>query len=65
MTERDSPAESPAATLVPSAKIDEAAGLTEAEAKRRLIQYGENALVEHRIGAFERLAHFFWGPIRG
>ena len=27
--------------------IGDAAGLTEAEAERRLAQYGENALVEH------------------
>jgi len=38
-------------------------GLSEAEAQRRLAQYGENALVEHHISAFERLARFFWGPI--
>ena len=42
---------------------DAAAGLTEAEAARRLAQYGENALAEHRISVFERLARFFWGPI--
>ncbi|MGE3266494.1 plasma-membrane proton-efflux P-type ATPase [Methylocystis sp.] len=42
---------------------DAATGLTEAEATRRLAEYGENALVEQRIGAFERLAGFFWGPI--
>jgi H+-transporting ATPase len=39
------------------------AGLTEAEAQRRLAQYGENALIEHHISAIERLARFFWGPI--
>ena len=33
------------------------------EAARRLAQYGENALVEHHVSMFERLAHFFWGPI--
>jgi H+-transporting ATPase len=38
-------------------------GLTEAEAARRLEKFGENALVEHRVGAFRRLAAFFWGPI--
>ena len=43
--------------------IGDAAGLTEAEAERRLAQYGENALVEHHIGVLERLARFFWGPI--
>ncbi len=42
---------------------DAADGLTEADAARRLIQYGENALAEHHISAFERLARFFWGPI--
>ncbi len=39
------------------------AGLSEAEASRRLAQYGENALAEHRVGALQRLARFFWGPI--
>jgi H+-transporting ATPase len=38
-------------------------GLSEAEAQRRLAQYGENALAEHHISALERLARFFWGPI--
>jgi len=41
----------------------ELAGLSEAEAERRLTQYGENALTEHHVGVLERLAHFFWGPI--
>jgi H+-transporting ATPase len=43
----------------------ETAGLTEAEAARQLQQYGENALAEHHVSVFERLAHFFWGPIPG
>ena len=38
-------------------------GLTDAEAARRLAQYGENALAEHHVGVLERLAQFFWGPI--
>ena len=40
-------------------------GLTqaEAEAARRLAEYGENALVEHHVSTLERLARFFWGPI--
>ena len=38
-------------------------GLSEAEATRRLAQYGENALAEHHVSVFERLAKFFWGPI--
>ena len=41
----------------------ETTGLTEAEATKRFAQYGENALVEHHVSVFERLAHFFWGPI--
>ena len=42
---------------------DASAGLTETEAAQRLAKFGENALAEHRVGAFERLAGFFWGPI--
>ncbi|HUO55049.1 MAG TPA: plasma-membrane proton-efflux P-type ATPase [Rhodoblastus sp.] len=38
-------------------------GLSEAEAARRLAQYGENALAEHHVGVVQRLAQFFWGPI--
>jgi H+-transporting ATPase len=41
----------------------ETAGLSEADAARRLQQYGENALAEHHVSVLERLAHFFWGPI--
>jgi H+-transporting ATPase len=41
----------------------DAAGLTEDEARRRLAQFGENALVEHHVTALERLLRFFWGPI--
>jgi H+-transporting ATPase len=41
----------------------EAAGLSEAEAERRLAEFGENALAEHRVSALERLLSFFWGPI--
>ncbi len=48
---------------MPIARADDAKGLTEAEAKIRLAQYGENALAEHHVSVFERLAHFFWGPI--
>jgi H+-transporting ATPase len=44
-------------------KSSDAVGLTEAEAARRLAQYGENALAEHHVSVLERLARFFWGPI--
>ncbi len=51
-----------AAAPTAPAKLD-TAGLTEAEAERRLAQYGENALAEHHLSALERLLRFFWGPI--
>jgi H+-transporting ATPase len=47
--------------VVPRAAVK--TGLTEAEAARRLVQYGDNALVERQVSVFERLARFFWGPI--
>ncbi|MCI4678373.1 HAD-IC family P-type ATPase [Rhodoblastus acidophilus] len=58
-------AKSPAVSGQRVTPLDEAAakGLTEAEAARRLAQYGPNALIEHRVSALARLAHFFWGPI--
>lgn len=39
------------------------AGLSEAEAGRRLGQFGENTLAEHHVGVLPRLLGFFWGPI--
>ena len=39
------------------------AGLSEAEAAKRLKQYGPNVLAEKHTSAFARLARFFWGPI--
>jgi H+-transporting ATPase len=50
-------------SVAPSQIQEDIGGLTEAEAGRRLAQYGENALAEHHVGVLERLAHFFWGPI--
>jgi len=55
-TSQPAPAGQPPATA-------DTAGLSEAEADRRLKQYGENALAEHHVSVLERLAHFFWGPI--
>jgi len=52
----------PKATSTP-AIADTTIGLTEAEAARRLAQFGENALAEHHVSALERLLRFFWGPI--
>lgn len=42
---------------------DMARGLTADEAARRLASLGENVIAERRVGAFERAAGFFWGPI--
>jgi H+-transporting ATPase len=56
-------AESAASARTGPASADEIVGLSDAEATRRLSQYGENALAEHHLGIIERLAHFFWGPI--
>jgi H+-transporting ATPase len=41
----------------------EALGLSEAEAARRLAEFGENALPETRVSALLRLLSYFWGPI--
>ena len=57
------PAKKKAAPPTPASTQAEAGGLTEAEAARRLAQYGENALAEQHVSALERLARFFWGPI--
>ena len=61
MNMNENPTQSPEKAVVSAG--DETAGLTEAEAQRRLAQYGENSLAEHHVGVLERLAHFFWGPI--
>jgi H+-transporting ATPase len=50
-------------SAVAASSAADSAGLTEAEAQRRLTQCGENALVEHHVSALERFARFFWGPI--
>jgi len=38
-------------------------GLTEAEAERRLAQYGPNAIEEKRTNPIVKFLSFFWGPI--
>lgn len=55
--------ESGVGRLGAAANPDEAIGLTQAEAARRLAQYGENALVEIRVSALAKLLSYFWGPI--
>ena len=38
-------------------------GLTTAEAKSRLQQYGPNALVDKEVSDLQKFLRFFWGPI--
>ncbi len=38
-------------------------GLTEAEAERRLLQYGTNEISEKKTNAFLKFLTYFWGPI--
>ena len=55
MTQDQATVKAPTTAKAPVAVPTEAdaTGLTEAEAARRLVQYGENALVEHRVSALE------------
>ena len=39
------------------------AGLTEAEAQRRLVQYGPNELEEKKTNEILKFLSYFWGPI--
>jgi len=39
------------------------AGLSSSEAQRRLEQFGENAIAEHRVNPLKKLLGYFWGPI--
>jgi len=38
-------------------------GLTEAEAKKRLLQYGSNEIPEKKANALLKFLSYFWGPI--
>ncbi len=38
-------------------------GLTDAEAARRLAEYGENVIREERIHPLQKFLSYFWGPI--
>jgi len=40
-------------------------GLSQAEAKERLTQYGPNEIEEKKTNAFVKLLSYFWGPSRG
>src|SRR5277367_4547352 len=38
-------------------------GLTQAEAQKRLVQYGPNEIVEKKTNPFLKFLTYFWGPI--
>src|SRR5664279_3509462 len=38
-------------------------GLTDAEAKKRLTQYGQNEIEEKKTNMFLKFLSYFWGPI--
>src|ERR1035441_6835891 len=38
-------------------------GLTQAEAEKRLAQYGSNEIVEKKTNPFLKFLSYFWGPI--
>jgi magnesium-transporting ATPase (P-type) len=40
-------------------------GLTDAEAKKRLTQYGPNEITEKKTNLFLKFLSYFWGPTRG
>lgn len=43
--------------------VDQKKGLSSDEAKKRLLEYGENLLQEKKQSWLKRLLTFFWGPI--
>jgi H+-transporting ATPase len=43
--------------------VDVTRGLDDAEAARRLEQYGRNEIAEHHVSPIWRFLSFFWGPI--
>jgi H+-transporting ATPase len=55
--------EHPLKSLKPSSTAEASAGLTSAEAERRLGQYGPNAIPERRPHPIVVLLKKFWGPI--
>lgn len=53
---------------LPMSKVEEqlatsSNGLSQAEATKRLSQYGPNEIAEHQTNAFLKFLSYFWGPI--
>jgi len=44
-------------------RADQLSGLSSDEARRRLAQYGENAIQEERVSTLRKFFGYFWGPI--
>ena len=57
------PSESTPAAAAAAASASASDGLSTAEARRRLEQYGENLLREQHVSIARRIRGFFWGPI--
>ncbi|MFO0994548.1 MAG: plasma-membrane proton-efflux P-type ATPase [Hyphomicrobiales bacterium] len=53
----------PVADVLQSLAVDPQKGLTAAEAAKRLVQYGPNALTEKEEGLARKVAGYFMGPI--
>lgn len=63
LTQNPTAAEGSRKEAIVASKTNVAIGLTEAEAARRLVQFGENALAETHVSALAKLFSYFWGPI--
>ncbi|MCE5302138.1 MAG: plasma-membrane proton-efflux P-type ATPase [Planctomycetaceae bacterium] len=65
--QKDADKPTPSATSVAEAlkkwNVDPEVGLTSSEAQSRLVQYGPNALEEHKRSAWKTFLLYFWGPI--
>ena len=53
----------PPETAGVAASAEATVGLTDAEAARRRVRFGENALAETQASALAKLLSYFWGPI--
>ncbi len=43
--------------------VADTAGLSSADAARRLVEFGPNAVIEERVGLLQRIARHFWAPV--
>ena len=52
-----------ASEVTEAAEQDRSAGLSSAEAERRLREFGPNAVAEERVHPLERVVRHFWAPV--